>query len=440
MNAWVMTGLMFAALFVLLAAGLPISFSLGAIAVLFTIFLWGPNGLVNVSMFAFGETQNFIILAVPLFVFMGVFLERSGIADRLYTAAYLWLGRVRGGLAVGTVMICTLFAAMSGVSSSTVLTMGTVAVSPMLKRKYKKDIVLGCVMAGGALGQLIPPSSGLIIYAVFANASVGRLFAGGLFPGLLLATLFSIYILIRCHIQPNLGPSIPLEERAGWRVRTRSLLSVGPPLFIVVLVLGSIYSGIATPTEGAAIGAFGTLICSIFYRSLKWPALSEVAWRTLLVTGMIMFIMIAGKCFTSVFITFGGLNIVTDFVLSLPTNPYMIIVMIQVIWIIMGCFLDPLAITLLTIPIFVPIIKELGFDPVWFGVIFTMNVEIAYLTPPYGMNLFYLKSVAPEGVTMQNIYHSISWFVVLQVLGLALCVIFQDIVLWLPNTLFGAPL
>ena len=437
MSIWLIAALMVGSLLVLLAAGLPVAFSVGTIAVIFTFILWGPSALLNIALTAFGETKDFVMIAVPLFMLMGIALEGSGIADRLYQAAYIWFGRLRGGLAAGTVLICTLFAAMSGVSSTSTVTMGIVSFPSMLKRKYDKKLIAGSIMAGGALGILIPPSLGMITYAVFASESLGRLFAGGLIPGLLLSSLFILYILIRSYLQPQLAPSIPVEERTNWREKVLSLRSTILPILLVILVLGSIYSGIATPTEAAAVGAIGAFACAAVSRSLKWSVTKNVAFRTLSITAMIMWILIAGRAFSSVFIAAGAQDLVSEFVLSLPVNRWLIIIMMQIIWFAMGCFFDPMTITLLTIPIFVPIIRSLGFDGVWFGVLYIMNNETAFLTPPYGLNLFYLKAVAPKEVSMEDIYKSVLPFVSLQLVGLALVMVFPAIAMWLPNTLFG---
>lgn len=267
---------------------------------------------------------------------------------------------------------------------------------------------------------------------------MGRLFAGGMLPGLLLTSVFIIYTLMKCKFQPSFGPPVPPEERVSWGEKIRSLWTTFLPICLIILVLGSIYSGIATPSEAAVVGAFGSLVCAAIYRTLKWSVFKDVAYRTAMVTGMIMWLVIAVKCFTAVFIAIGGPELITGFVDGLPVNRWAIVIMMQVIWIIMGCFMDPLGITFLTIPIFVPIIKELGFNPVWFGVIYVINNEMGELTPPYGLNLFWLKAIVPPDITMGDIYRSVTPFVVLQLLGLIICMIFPQIVLWLPDVFFGA--
>lgn len=436
MSVWLMALLLFGTLFILLAAGLPVAFSMGGVAVLATIFLWGSHGLLNIALKAFGETQNFIMIAVPLFVLMANVLERSGIAERLYQTAYLWMGRLRGGLAAGTVTICTIFAAMSGISVTGVVTMGLVALPSMLKRRYDKQMVMGSIMAGGSLGILIPPSIPMIIYGMLVQTSVGRLFAAGMIPGLILTFIFISYILVRCYFRPELGPPVPPEERVNLGMKFQSLWATILPICLVVFVLGSIYSGIATPSEAAAVGAFGSLICAAIFHKLNWSVIKDVAYRTLAVTGMIMWLVIGVKCFTAVFIAIGGPELITDIIHSLPVNRWAIIIIMQVIWLIMGCFMDPMGITFLTIPIFVPIIKTLGFDPVWFGVLYVINCEMGEITPPYGLNLFWLKAIVPPDITLGDIYRSVAPFVVIQLLILIACMIFPQIVLWLPDMLF----
>jgi tripartite ATP-independent transporter DctM subunit len=306
--------------------------------------------------------DNFILISIPLFVFMGVVLQHSGIAEKLYEMIQKWIGGIPGGLAMGTVVICTVFAAMAGISAAATVTMGTIALPSMFKYNYHKDLAVGSISAGGALGILIPPSVLMIIYGLFADESIGKLFAGGVFPGLMLAIFFIVYIAIRAWMNPALAPAVPKAERATWREQMRSLKGVMLPIILVIVVLGSIFKGIATPTEAAAVGAMGSLVCALVNGTLNWT--------------------------------------------------------------IMICT-----------PVFVPLVKSLGFDPVWFGVPFIVNMEMAYLTPPFGFNLFYMKTIVPTDVSMMDIYRSIIPFVLLQLLTLILLIFFPQIVIWLPNLL-----
>lgn len=336
---------------------------------------------------------------------------------------------------MGTVVICTVFAAMSGISGAAVVTMGLIALPAMLKRRYDSGIALGCIAAGGALGQLIPPSLLMILYGSITGISVGQLFMGGVFPGLMLSMLFIIYIGIRCFLKPDTGPPLPPEERAGWRPKLISLRAVVLPMLLVVGVLGSIYTGVATPTEAAGVGAFGAIICAIVYRRLSWQTLRKAAVSSLRLSAMVLWIATGAFCFSAVFGALGAAELVERVVVALPIGRYGILIAMQVIIIIMGMFLDPIAIVFIGVPVFVPIAQALGFDPLWFGIVFMVNLEMSFLTPPFGFNLFYLKGVAPEGLTMADIYRSVIPFVILQAIGLAIVIIFPQLALWLPSTM-----
>ena len=277
MSIGLVTGLLFGCILLFLLTGLPVSFVLGGVAMVFTYFLWGPQGLATVANRAWGGMTNFIIVCVPLFIYMGVMLERSGIASSLYTMMHRWSGALRGGLAAGTVLICMIFAAMTGLSGASTVALGLVALPEMLKRGYNKDIAIGSIGGGGALGILIPPSATMVIYAMIAQESVGQLFMGGVFPGIILGFLFIAYILIRSSIQKNIAPALPMEERAGWGAKLTSLRAVILPMLLIVAVLGSIFAGIATPTEAAAVGAFGATLCAAVYGKLNWRMLNEAA-------------------------------------------------------------------------------------------------------------------------------------------------------------------
>ncbi|MFC1901845.1 TRAP transporter large permease subunit [Chloroflexota bacterium] len=428
---------MFGLLLALLATGLPIAFCLGSTALIFGYFLWGPASLAVIVNSAYSQMGNFILVAVPLFVFMGIMLERSGIADALFGMMHVWFGSLRGGLGIGTIAVCAIFAAMSGLSSTGTVTMGLIALPAMLKRGYDKRMAIGSVGAGGGLGVLIPPSVPLIFFAWLAGESVGRLFLGGVFPGLLLATLYASYIGIRSFFQPHLGPALPPEERGSWREKGRALRAVILPILLVIAVLGSIFTGMATPSEAAAMGAFGSIICAIVYRRLRWRVVKETAYRTAQITAMMLWITIAAKSFTVVYTGIGGPELVRGLVQGAELSPWIILIAMQVIWIIMGCIMDPMGITMITIPIFLPIAKFFGFDIVWFGLLHAVNMEMGLLTPPFGWNLFYLKGIAPEGISIRDIYSSVFPFITLQALALVIIMLFPQIVLFLPNLILG---
>ena len=381
----------------------------------------------------------YVMIAVPLFMFMASILDKSGLADDLYNALSIWMGPVRGGLAMGTVVICTLMAAMSGVSAAAVLTMGVIALPAMLKRGYDKSIALGSITAGGALGQLIPPSILMVIYGGVAGVSVGKLFMGGVLPGLLLAGLFIVYIAIRSFIQKDIAPALHEKERREitWGQKIASLKSIILPALLIIGVLGSIFKGIATPTEAAAIGAGGSIICGLIHRRLTWEIIRTACFNTLKSTCMVMWIMIGSMLFVSFYFSIGGADFVKETLLGIGVNRWFIIFGMQAVLFVLGCLLDPSGIVLLCTPLFLPIVEALGFDPLWFGVLFIVNLEMAYLTPPFGYNLFYLKSVVSEDITMGDIYRSVWPFVVLQMIGLTVCMIFPQIILWLPGLMIG---
>jgi len=427
--------IMFVSLVVLLLTGLPLVFVLGGLAMVFSYFLWGPNSMLLVTLQAWRVMTTYSFVAIPLYIFMAVILQRSGVIEDLFTVMRMWFGPLRGGLAIGTVVICTLMAAMTGIVGAAVATMGILAIPAMLSRNYDKRIALGCICAGGTLGILIPPSVITVVYAVTAGVSIGKMFMGGVGPGLLLSFLFITYIAVRCWLQPELGPAPSKQEREqySFKVKFIALRAVILPMILVIGVLGSIYAGIASPTEAAGVGCIGAIISSAIYRRLTWLNIKESVYSTAKTTAMILWITIGARCFISVFSAVGGDELIMNFVSDLAVNRWMILILIQLMLIFLGLFLDEIGIILLTVPIFLPIIKALDFDPIWFGILFLVNAQMDYITPPFGYTLFYLKGVAPPGVTMGDIYRSIIPFVLLQALGLSLCMIFPQIVLWLPN-------
>lgn len=437
MSIEITTLLLFGGLVLFLALGLPLAFVLGGVGMIGCYFLWGSKGLYIAAAQAYGAMGKFTLIAIPLFIFMAMILERAGVAENLYTMMHRWMGPLRGGLAIGTVLICTIFAAMAGISGAATVSMGLIALPEMLKRKYDKLIAMGCISGGGALGILIPPSVPMILYATLTGESVGGLFAGGVFPGILLAFLFVLYISIRCFFQPHLGPALPKEERASWPEKFASLKAVILPLIIIVMVLGSIYAGVCTATEAAALGVLGAVISAAVYRKLTWVLIKEACYRTANLTAMIIWILIGAYCFTSVYTGTGAHELMEKLLLSIPGGKYAILITIQAVFFVLGCILDPAGIIMICTPVFIPVIKSLGFDPLWFGVLFIMNMEMGYLTPPFGFNLFYMKAIAPPDVTMSDIYRSIVPFVALQALGLAIVIIFPEIALWFPRVVLS---
>jgi tripartite ATP-independent transporter DctM subunit len=435
MSIELITLIMFLSLVALLLTGLPLAFVLGGLAMVFSYFLWGPNSMLLVALQSWNVMTSFALVAIPLYVFMAIILQRSGIIEDLFTVMQMWFGPLRGGLAMGTVVICTLMAAMTGIVGAAVATMGILSLPAMLNRKYDKRIALGCICAGGTLGILIPPSVITVVYAVTAGVSIGRMFMGGVGPGLLLSFLFILYIAVRSWIQPELGPAPSKEERQQYSFKDKliALRAVILPILLIIGVLGSIYAGIATPTEAAGVGCAGALISAAIYRRLTLENIKESVYSTAKTTAMILWITIGARCFIAVFSAVGGDELVVNFISELSVNRWIILILIQLILIFLGMFLDEIGIILLCVPIFLPIIKALNFDPTWFGILFLVNAQMDYITPPFGYTLFYLKGVAPSGVTMGDIYRSIIPFVLLQAGGLGLCMVFPKIVLWLPN-------
>ncbi|RLB90530.1 MAG: TRAP transporter permease DctM/Q [Deltaproteobacteria bacterium] len=420
-----------AAFFILLIIGVPVGFALTGIAMLGTIFAWGFCGLYQVVSTTYSDATSFILIAIPLFILMANFLERSGLADDLYEIIYRWSGGLKGGLAIGTVVICAIFGAMSGVSSVATVTMGMIALPAMFKRDYNKDMVLGSIMAGGALGILIPPSIIMIIYAGIAEVSVGKLFMAGVMPGILLSLLFIGYIGVRCFLNPQMGP--PVSEKYTLKEKLQSLKGIILPILLVLFVLGSIYKGIATPTEAAGIGAFGALLCMIIYKRFSFENLKSALLSTIKLNAMVMWIIIGAACFTHYLAFIGVQDVVQEMVLGLNISNWWILIFIQALFFFCGMILEPAAIITLLGPILVPIVHTLGFDLLWFGVLFVINMTMGYLTPPFGFNLFILKGVAPRSVTMGDLYRSVIPFCILQAIGLALVMLFPEIALWLPN-------
>ena len=435
MSIELITLIMFLSLVALLLTGLSLAFVLGGLAMVFSYLLWGPNSMLLVALQSWNVMTSFALVAIPLYVFMAIILQRSGIIEDLFTVMQMWFGPLRGGLAMGTVVICTLMAAMTGIVGAAVATMGILSLPAMLNRKYDKRIALGCICAGGTLGILIPPSVITVVYAVTAGVSIGRMFMGGVGPGILLSSLFIFYIAVRSWIQPELGPAPSREERKQYSFKDKliALRAVILPILLIIGVLGSIYARIATPTEAAGVGCVGALISAAIYRRLTFDNIKESVYSTAKTTAMILWITIGARCFIAVFSAVGGDELVVNFVSELSVNRWIILILIQLMLIFLGMFLDEIGIILLCVPIFLPIIKALNFDPTWFGILFLVNAQMDYITPPFGYTLFYLKGVAPPEVTMGDIYRSIIPFVLLQAGGLGLCMIFPEIVLWLPN-------
>ncbi|MGP4843064.1 TRAP transporter large permease [Marinobacter sp. 1Y8] len=436
MSIEALTLLFFGSLLFFLVLGLPLTFVLGGVSVVFLYFTWGFDSFFMVASQIWSTMESFTLVAIPLFVYMAMILERTGVAKDLYRMMHLWWGGVRGGLAIGTLGICALFAAMCGISGAAVVAMGTIALPSMLERGYDKNMALGCINTGGGWGILIPPSILMILYSLITGVSVGKMFAAGILPGILLMVLTTAYIIIRCYFQPHLAPALPPEERATWPEKFRALRAVILPIAIVVMVLGSIIAGITTPTEAAAVGVFGALVSAAVYRRFTWALLHDAAIRTFKLTGMIMWILFAAHAFSAAYQSMGAQDLIEGLMQTIPGGPWGIILAMMLIVFLLAMVLDPVGIMLITLPVFIPIVESLGFDPIWFGILFVINMEIGYMTPPFGFNLFYLKGVVPPSITMQDIYKSIIPFVLVQIVGMGIIMVFPDIATYLPELFF----
>jgi tripartite ATP-independent transporter DctM subunit len=433
MSIELLTLLFFGTLMVFLVLGVPLAFVLGGVSVIFLYFTWGFDAFYLVASKMWDSMNSFTLVAIPLFVFMAMILERAGVASGLYRMMHLWWGGVRGGLAIGTVGICALMGAMVGISGAAVVSMGTIALPAMLERGYDKEMVLGAINAGGGFGVLIPPSILMILYSLITGVSVGKMFAAGILPGLLLVVLVSLYIGIRCYFQPAMGPALPKEERGDWPERFRALRAVILPMLVVLMVLGSIMAGIATPTESAALGVLGALISAAVHRTLTWEIIRTACIRTVRLTAMIMWILFAAHAFSAAYQSMGAQSMISDLMGYIPGGPWGTIIAMQIILFVLAMVLDPVGIMLITLPVFLPIITELGFDPIWFGILFIINMEIGYMTPPFGFNLFYLKGIVPPSITMSDIYRSVIPYTTIELVGLGIIMAFPAIATWLPK-------
>lgn len=417
--------------------GYPLAIVVGAVGIGagFLVFGAGVAPLIYNRLFA--QITNYTLLAIPLFVFMGVMLESSGVTARLYDSLYLWLGRFRGGLAVTTVVIGTIMAACVGIVGASVTMLALVALPSMLSKGYDRRLASGSVCAGGTLGQLIPPSILLVIYGPMALVSVGKLFMGAFIPGLLLATMYCLYITIRCGAQPHLAPVVSQEElKVPFSKRTLALLSsLVPPALLILAVLGSIFFGIAPPTEAAAVGAFAAMVLAAVYRRLSWQVLLGVMLRTLQVSSMILLIGALSFCFTGVFLGAGGGKAAAEFIMAAPFGRWGAFAMVMLVMFVLGFFIDVIGIIFIMVPIVSPLASTLGFDPIWFALMIMINLQMAFMTPPFAVTLFYLRGVVkPEwGLTMGDIAWGVVPFVLLIIVGLVLCAVFPDLILWLPG-------
>ena len=430
MSTALVTVILFGGLIFLLTIGVPVVFALGSISILVAFIQGGSNDLFIVATTTYKQITDFGLMSIPLFLLMGNFLLHSGISDRLFKALNLWLTGVRGGLAVVSVGVCVALAMCGGFGPG-ILMMGLIAVPAMLKNSYNKSLALGSVMAGGVLGTIIPPSIIMIIFAYISRVSIGRLFFGGAIPGFITAFMYILYITTRCYFQPQLAPKTTGDITR--KQRMNALKEIILPAMLIFLVLGAIFFGIATPSEAAGVGAAGSFLICIIYRKLTLKVLLDSCLETMKISGMALWILIAASLFGVVYTMAGAQSLVMEMVQGVQVNRWIILAAMQVILLIFGAFMDDYAIITICAPIFIPIARYLGFDPIWFSIIFILNMQVAYLTPPFGWALILMKGVAPPEISTQEIWRSIPPFVAIQLLMLILTMIFPQLALWLPN-------
>lgn len=431
--------LMFPALLFALFIGFPVAFAMIGVAFGFGYWAFGPSVIYQFIQKVDAMASNFVLAAVPLFVFMGAMLERAGIAERLFEAIHLWTRRLPGGLAIGTVLMCVVFAASSGVIGATETVVGLLTIPVMLKYKYDKSLISGVICAGGSLGTIIPPSIVVVLLGPVANVSIGDLMFGMLIPGLLLALLYILYILVLCVVWPEKGPRIPPSpDDPPFLEKVRiSAIALWPPMLLIMAVLGSIMFGIAAPTEAAALGALGALLLSVVYGDFSLRVLNESLIKTLKITVMILTILMAGNMFAGVFIAGGGVQTTEKLIAAANLGPWLTLAVFLFICFLAGFILDWVSILLIFIPVFIPIVTKMGFDPVWFCVLFLIIIQTSYLSPPMAPAIFYLRGIAPPEITINHMFLGVVPFITVQFVCLIIVAAFPQLVLWLPTVLLG---
>ena len=441
---------MFAALAVLLFTGFPVGFVLGGVGLMFGFVgiyfdVFSQIEFFNLVLRIWGIADNLVLTAIPMFIFMGTMLERSGVASNLLHCLQVLLRRTPGGLALAVTVMGTILAATTGIIGASVVMISLMALPVMLERKYNMELATGTVAASGTLGILIPPSIMLVVMADLLGRSVGTLFVAAIFPGLILSGFYAVYIFTLCSLKPHLAPPLPDEIGPKNTREFVELLLKGfvPTVFLIFLVLGSIVLGWATPTEAAGVGAAGATLLAILNRKLTFSMLKDVVERTALTNGMLFFLFIGATAFSYVFRSLGGDDLIEDFIFSFGIGPWGILAILMLVTFLLGFFFDWIEITLIVLPVFAPILAGLDFgDHVprmeviyWFCILMAVNLQTSFLTPPFGFALFYMKGVAPPEVRLAQIYRGIIPFVMLQLVGLGLVMAFPEIALWLPRTL-----
>jgi len=430
--------LMFFSIMVMLLTGRHVFAVIGGVSAIFALLLWGKGGVGMPYQATFKLMVWYPLLTLPLFIYIGYMFSKSGIADDLYSALHTLMGPVKGGLAIGTIFLMTVISAINGLSVAGMAVGSTIALPEMMKRKYDKRMITGVIQGGSSLGIMIPPSVVLVLYGMIARVPVGHLWMAGFLPGFLLAGLFCLYIYIRCRIQPELGPALPPEE---WKIplikKIKLLRTALAPLLIIFMMSGLFFLGVTSLVESAAVGATVVTIVAMINRRLNWKIMDEVLKKTLTVSCMFMWIILAALAFGAIFDGLGAVHAIEAIFLRAGLGRWGILIMMQLSYIIMGMFLDDTAMLIIVAPLYVPLVAKLGFNLVWYGILYTITCQIAYLTPPFGYNLFLMRAMAPKEITIEDIYASVWPFVLVMILGLVIIMKFPQIALYLPNLFFG---
>ena len=430
--------LMVGSLFALIMIGVPLAFALGIVAVFFATAFFGVHALLLISSRIYGFVTVYVLIAVPLFLLMASIMDKSGVARDLYDAISVWAGGLPGGVAAMTLFAAVFMAATTGIIGGEIILLGLVALPQMLRLGYDQRLAIGTICAGGSLGTMIPPSIVLIFFGLTASVSIGELFIAVILPSLLLASFYLVYVLVRCSLNPALGPPASIEQRdIPLRAKLALLKGLILPLMVAFGVLGSIYAGIAAVAEAAALGVAGTILAAWIRGRLSWQLLRESAQQTMSTCGLLLWITFGATALIGVYNLLGGIQFVQSLMTDLPFPPIVIILIMMGILIVLGLFMDWIGILLLTMPIFAPIIENLGYNLIWFGILFCMNMQISFLSPPFGPAAFYLKGVAPPEISLQDIYRALWPFMLMQFAAILLVMAFPDIALWLPRVLMG---
>ncbi len=433
-----LSGVLLLCILVSFALGAPVGFALGGIAMAVGYATWG-EGIFNILPNTFESTMfSFILLAIPLYIYMGQLLTRSGIGDAMFNASQLVIGKIRGSLAISVIGVCSMIGAMVGIIGAGIMTSGSIALKPMLDRGYDKRLALGVIMAGGGLGILIPPSVPMIMFAASTQNSVGKMFMAALFPAALAIIVLVAYILISCKLNPERAPlGTGAESKMTPKEKARTLRDGFMSVLLIFAVLGSIISGIATPTESGAIGVVGAIILAFFFKRFRLGMFKMAGMETAMLVSGAIWIILGASLFSNFHLLMGVQDMIANFTKDLGLPPLGVIILMQLVMLGLGFIIDEFIIVLMCAPLFTPIVVDLGFDPIWFGILMILNIEIAVQTPPYGFALFYLKGIAPPDVTMLDIYKSVTPFILLKLMVLIICMLNPDLVMWLPNKVMG---